>query len=154
MRTSQIYHLVKRDAILRNKFIGVFSADTYAYINEGFYIVNTDTSDLKGSHWVVYYVQNGITEFFDSCGKNGYYYGMEKGELFNNVVLQGSLPVCGYYCLYFCLLRCRGISMHSIVNNLKRPDSDIYVSKSVLKHFLTNNVKKGQCHSIDLDVNL
>jgi hypothetical protein len=142
MKTSHIYNLVKRDVILRNKFIGVFSADTYVYINEGFYIVNTDASDLEGSHWVVYYVEKGITEFFDSCGRNGDYYGMEKGVLFNNAVLQGILPVCGYYCLYFCLLRCRGVSMHSIVNNLKSHCSDMYVSKTVLKHFLTYSIKK------------
>ena len=142
MKTITIYNLVKRDMILKDKFIGVFSADTYDMLNEGFYIVNTDTSDLEGKHWVVYYVEKGIREFFDSCGKNGSYYGMEDGVLFNNEVLQGVLPVCGYYCLYYCLLRCRGFSMQSIVYNLKRCCGDIYVSNAVLKHFLTYNIKK------------
>jgi hypothetical protein len=142
MKTSHIYNLVKRDMTLRDKFIGVFAADTYRGVNDGFYIVNTDSSDLGGTHWVVYYVKRGITEFFDSCGKNGDYYGMKDGIFYNNVVLQGSLPVCGYYCLYYCLLRCRGISIQSIVYNLKRCCSDIYVSNFVLKHFLTYNIKK------------
>jgi len=138
MNTFNIYNLVKRDMLLRCKFRGVFASDNYVYNGDGFYIVNTDKACLEGTHWVVYYVENGTMEFFDSYGENGGYYGITDSILFNNVELQRSLPVCGYYCLYYCVLRCRGISMDRIVYNLKRLDSDIYVSNSVLKHFLTH----------------
>jgi hypothetical protein len=135
MNTLNIYNLVKRDIILYKYFRGVFSADCYILCKDGFYIVNSDQSFLPGSHWVVYYVRHGVIEFFDSLGKNSKYYGLKKARgLFNNIVLQGSMPVCGYYCIYYCLLRCRGICMKDIVNSLKRHDSDIYVMHTVLKH--------------------
>jgi hypothetical protein len=133
MNTLNIYKLVRRDAKLMEYFRGVFSADNYILNRDGIYIVNSAKSFLPGRHWVVYYVRNGSIEFFDSLGKNGEYYSLKNCSVFNDRLLQRDMPVCGYYCIYYCLLRCRGISMCCIVNSLKRHDSDIYVMHSVLK---------------------
>ena len=139
MNSFDIYKLVKRDIVLKKNFNGVFSADNFTPVSNGIYIVNTQPSYLKGSHWVVYYMENGLLEFFDSYGKNGVSYGLKNSITFNTRTLQQNISSCGYYCLYYSLLRCRGISLYRIVRSLLNNVCDIYVVKSVLKHFSISN---------------
>ena len=120
MNSKQIYSLISRDLVLNNNFRGVYSADTIYLHKNGFYIVNKDKSFMRGKHWVVYFKNDKHVEFFDSCGQNGYYYNMCESDVFNNINLQGKLPVCGYYCLCYCIMRCRGISIKNIIKTLAK----------------------------------
>ena len=135
MNSLQIFKMIKRDSILNRMFCGFYSADDVLPPINGFFIVNTAKSGHYGKHWVVVFKKNDYEEFFDSCGKNGSYYGLPKKKIYNKIRVQGNLPVCGYYCLYYSLMRCRGISMCRITHNLKKYNSDIYVLKNVMKHF-------------------
>ena len=135
MNTSDIYKFIFHDEKLEVIFKGVFSADNYNLERNGIYIVNIDKSSLPGTHWVAYYVADGLIEFFDSYGKNGNDYKLLNGNVFNTVVLQSNFTSCGYYCLYYSFLRCRGYSLCNIAASLKRNDSDHYVYNIVSKHF-------------------
>lgn len=94
-----------------------------------FYVLNTDTSDRRGKHWVAVYLNPYQPEFFDSLGHSPVFYHKEfeyllinhspnqPNYLYNSKRLQqfGS-NVCGLYCIYYIVLRDRGYSMHDIVN--------------------------------------
>lgn len=86
-------------------------------------IVNYDTCDKPGSHWVaVYFPTSGNKEFFDSYGMEPRQQEfisklLETGETNYNVFpLQGFSTVCGQYCAIFLLLRARGYSFDEIIS--------------------------------------
>ena len=135
MNSRQIYGLVKIDKLLYDNFCGVYAADTFNLNRNGFYIVNTAVSTHPGKHWVVYFKKGLYKEFFDSYGNNGNYYNMPDQTFFNTIRLQGDLPVCGYYCICYCMMRCRGISLRKITKMLKKNNSDVMVVKGIIKHF-------------------
>ena len=96
---------------------------------DNIYIVNTDPHWLPGEHWVTcYFPEDGPPEFFDSLGHGLEYYhsqfqkflltnNMEGYYIYNTCRLQGyGSNTCGYFCMFSCLLRARGIPMNTIVN--------------------------------------
>ena len=91
------------------------------------FIANVDTSEKPGSHWVAFYfTKDQKGEFFDSYGLSPSNYtgtfssfsnNNSKGWSFNSVTLQSiNSKVCGHYCLYYALFRCRNICMSTIVH--------------------------------------
>ena len=92
------------------------------------YIVNTDPHWLPGTHWVTcYFPTVGPAEFFDSLGHGPHYYysdfqvfllrNSNKGYVYNKKNIQAhDSKTCGYYCLFYCLHRARGIPMNHIIN--------------------------------------
>ena len=71
-------------------------------------IINLENHDQLGSHWVAYYKQGKISNYFDSYGnappplelqtylKNSdIYYNKERFQDYDD------LPICGYLCLHF-----------------------------------------------------
>jgi hypothetical protein len=140
MNSLQLYKLIQRDKTLKKMFCGFYNADDILPREYGFFIVNTDKRDGYGKHWVVFFINNEYTEFFDSCGEDSNYYGLTETQEFNSFRLQGDEPVCGYYCLYYCLMRCRYMEMNKIVFNLKKIKKsyrDFYIANKVLNHFIT-----------------
>jgi hypothetical protein len=49
-----------------NKFKGCFAQDEKFSIKNGYYVINTDTKDGRGIHWVALYVTNKTVYFYDS----------------------------------------------------------------------------------------
>ena len=91
------------------------------------YIINSDPSYRPGEHWIaVYFDKQGRGEFFDSYGLhpdfNGFTTLMNQNSnewIYNNKTLRSLFSVvCGYYCIYYVLLRCRGFCMRTIVSHL------------------------------------
>ena len=90
-------------------FQGVVSRDKIINcINEGFYVVNLDTSAGPGTHLVAMCIKPDIIEYFDSFGLNcpeeviylsdilGVNY------IYNSSQYQDLMSVlCGYYCIYW-----------------------------------------------------
>ena len=129
MNTLDIDRLMSNTAGYR----GTFSCDTLpSPLSSGdgrqrLMIVNTNPSDEPGEHWVALYV--------DSTGRRGEYFdsfGQRPATIFadymnnscsdywtyNKRQLQSIVSrVCGYYCVYFCMLRSVGIDMFKIVNS-------------------------------------
>ena len=61
-----------------------------------------------------------------------------KGWSFNSVTLQSiNSKVCGHYCLYYALFRCRNIDMSTIVHRFSKNKqrNDFLVKRFIEKHF-------------------
>ena len=105
-------------------FDGVFSIDNLPD-NPRLLVCNTDPSDKPGRHWIAIYVgEDGHGDFFDSFGRRPSCYFecyMNRNCLswnFNDRQLQSIVSkFCGHYCIYFCILRSRGVDMRKIVRS-------------------------------------
>ncbi|GIZ02244.1 uncharacterized protein CEXT_457031 [Caerostris extrusa] len=70
MNGNQIHFILSRDSAT-SPFLKVCNAsDKIPFIKEKKYafVVNSDESSEPGSHWLVFYCENGCIEFFDSFG--------------------------------------------------------------------------------------
>uniref|UniRef100_A0A914H3L9 Ubiquitin-like protease family profile domain-containing protein n=1 Tax=Globodera rostochiensis TaxID=31243 RepID=A0A914H3L9_GLORO len=91
-------------------------------------VVNTDTSQEVGTHWVALYVQTpSIVDYFDSFAD----WPPESAEIctflhrFKHVNRSGAClqsdrsSACGKHVIYFLYRRCRGWSLQQIVQHLR-----------------------------------
>jgi len=108
-----------------SSFDGVFSIDTLP-TSPRLLVCNTDPASKPGRHWVAIYVRDGRGEFFDSFGRapnaaavfEHYMNSYRSSWIFNNKQLQSVISrFCGHYCIYYCLLRERGVDMRKIVRS-------------------------------------
>lgn len=95
-------------------------------------IINIDTSDLPGSHWIALFANTdkNILEVFDSFGNNNIFYDRYLKTLtslkgyrlvINSDQIQSERTVlCGYFCLYFLYYRSRGISFQHIMERFEK----------------------------------
>ena len=143
MNTYQLQCSIDCDVEMRRKIIGVFAADEiprrFQSLPYGF-IVNTDPQQLPGKHWIACYVNsNKILETFDSYGLSpgtlspfiDHFMDTFERTLVSTKRLQSSdTNVCGQYCLFYLMCRCRGYSMKDITDlfsdNLKLNDQYVY----------------------------
>ena len=130
MDTIQLIRALKSDRIT-NQCLGDVVPWDYlpsVVLYPSVFITNTDDSSRGGSHWTAFYFNDlKEGEFFDSFGNPPEFYGQpfkrflnrnSISYIYNNMPLQSdSTTVCGQYCLFYCLHRCRGISMHNIVRS-------------------------------------
>ena len=88
------------------------------------YIVNSDTHQHPGHHWLAFYFpESGPSEFFDSSGQRpDFYHESFKNVLqniFNNKTLQCSYTKsCGLFALFYLWKRSQGHSMSHIVQRI------------------------------------
>ena len=72
LTTRQLDYLVRQDPYLELIFKGVFASDQLPKEKEiqtrSAYIVNVDTHDRQGSHWLRIFKENDQCEVFDSYG--------------------------------------------------------------------------------------
>ena len=115
MNTEDIDRLLRR--VCAKDFDGVFSADTLPE-NPRLLVVNTDPAHSPGRHWVCMYVDDGYGEYFDSFGMpptanfERYLNRHCSSSTFNRRQLQSVISrFCGHYCIYYCVLRSRGVDM-------------------------------------------
>lgn len=111
MDTISLCKLACGDKKIKHRFSGVYSADTLPHKRHAFskYIVNLDSRNKKGSHWISVFFKNDIAYYFDSYG----YPPSVKSILdflnrnsrkiyFNRVCYQDDFTTtCGYFSLYF-----------------------------------------------------
>lgn len=149
MNTKQIWNALSRNENTNNFFDGVFSIDTLKEIKEKpkLIICNTDPSSKPGEHWVLFFFNDNYVEFYDSYGNDISYYGTEfinfikkfvsLYELTNIQTQPDNTSLCGYYCLYYALLRCKNYSMKEIINNMIKNVKNI--KDIVMKNFYICN---------------
>ena len=66
-----INKILLSNKVTKDFFIGVFSSDTLpSYAQTGYYVVNLDTSQQPGSHWIEIKISKSKckNEYFDSYG--------------------------------------------------------------------------------------
>jgi len=141
MNTRQLECVINCDSVMKDKVIGVYARDQIPTRIESFpcgLIVNTDKSYLPGRHWLAFYFESkDKVEFFDSYGHSPEYFNFT-ADVYNNKRLQSSTSdVCGQYCLYFLLNRCRGLPMKAFVNQFGNnyQENDAFVNNFILQSF-------------------
>lgn len=127
MNNLSITNVLENDTDTKSTFKGVFASDKCPQTLQrgGCYVINTDPVAFTGRHWVCVYVprDNGSVEYFDSYGRPpttvpGIATFLRNQNVVHNTKQIQSLysDVCGHYCIYFLKRRCRGLSMHHIVD--------------------------------------
>lgn len=135
-----------------NCFIGVYPRDKLPKIDKipSALIVNTDTSDKPGEHWIAIFVSEKETIYFDSFGLPPYHEDIlnflqnTPGEIsFNTVTLQSaSADTCGQYCVLFVKMKCRGYTYEDLLAIFTR---NTFVNDYMVKHLAKTpvNYKRG-----------
>ncbi len=127
MNTNQIQKILQNNVYTRDVFAGVYPRDRMPRIVKNYpraYVCNTDPHDQDGEHWVAIYLdRDGTGEYFDAYGLppmharfvNFLNKNCAKSWTHNDQQLQGlTSHVCGQYCLFYLLHRCRGYPMMAI----------------------------------------
>lgn len=128
MNTHQIQCAIDCEQEMSKQIIGVFAADQIPFHRStpfGF-IVNTDPQSLPGKHWIACYVDsNNVLEIFDSYGNssnirslfiNRYMKDFHRTMINPKRLQSSNSRVCGQYCLFYLMCRCRGYTMTDITN--------------------------------------
>jgi hypothetical protein len=127
MNVVDIETILCNDAYVCPIFAGCFSSDALCDVTVDYpsaYVWNYDPSHEPGTHWVaVFITEDGKGEYFDSYGLapliSEFSTFLNDNTLswrINGRTLQGPTShVCGHYCIFYLLHRCRGRSMDSIV---------------------------------------
>ena len=134
-----------RDGLYSRRFSetdGVISVDTLPD-KPRLLVCNTDASDKPGRHWICMHFEAGRGEYFDSFGRRPtenferYLNRHCSSWTFNRRQLQSVISkFCGHYCIYYCMLRSRGIDMPKIVNSFTTDTglNDVLVHGFVCRH--------------------
>lgn len=129
-------------------FLGVFPSNCLPSIDDKLktfgLVVNTDSSDKNGTHWLAIVVQKGVCHYFDSFGglprvkHIRKFCEQFKSCLFNRMKHQQIQEItCGAYCVYVVneMLR-NNKSFRSVVSAFHRiKRDDVYVRKYLIRHF-------------------
>ena len=147
LTTTDIEILLNQDPVLR--FGGVKAYNEIPAKVESYpqgYVINTDPSHKKGSHWIsIYFDREMKCQYFCSFGTVpfGKTYDFVKANscsvTYNKYTIQSLFSsVCGYYSVYHLLLAARGRSLEDIVKNFDLQDplkNDNKVLEFVLAYF-------------------
>lgn len=140
MNNFEITQILEKDYMTGPLFGGVYACNqlplevTYP----GCYVMNTDPSYKPGEHWVAaYFCDDGQVEYFDSYGKSPtgpikHWLKRQAWDVhWSTYLLQGPwTAVCGQYCTFYLLKRCRGWDFADIAGMLDdddHKDSDQFV---------------------------
>lgn len=160
MDTAQLETILSTDKITRLQFRGVFPSDRLPHRLTHYpsaFVANVDPSSQPGSHWIAFYFdgkQQG--EFWDSYGQPPEIYSSDIVDFLNNNskrwtknnrMLQSlDSNVCGQFCIYYLVHRCRGFSMNSIVSRFDKKNTrlnDAIVFEFVHRHYLYSSQSKS-----------
>lgn len=136
LTSKDIYDAINDDVFSSKTFMGVYAKDRLPMIS--FYpcsfVFNTDPSSKPGQHWLaIYFNKDHSCEVFDSYGNPPEFYQLNqylnkwaKHYEYNNTRLQewGS-SMCGYYCIFFILLKNRFFSLNEVVDMFSKHDFGI-----------------------------
>ena len=134
-----INKILLSNKVTKYSFIGVFSSDTLpSYAQTGYYVVNLDTSQQPGSHWIAIKISKSKckNEYFDSYGLGPPTVRFKRFMKYNYIYiskrLQHSLSTtCAQWCIYY------------IWRNILKPfySKDFLINDHVLNLVVNNNFK-------------
>jgi len=148
--------LLKNKQSTKKYFRGVYPRDVLPKLGnrmpneENFYIVNFDTADEPGSHWVGMCLRRrGRNEYFDSYGLPPNYKEftdfLGKGYVHSKPDLQHELTsVCGQWSVFYVVRRCQGMTMVKIGKMFSPKEqlvNDMMVNNSIETEFDLDNLE-------------
>jgi hypothetical protein len=133
MNTLEILDKIRNDSVLGHVFVGVFPINLLPKVKHfpAALIINLDSSNLPGSHWVaLYFTKRKCCDYFDSYGRKpnisilSYITENTKSYTYNNICVQNLWSTnCGQLCLYFLIWRCRQIKFRQIILSMRNDDT-------------------------------
>ena len=112
MDSNQLNSYAKRMRF--TDFLGVFASDELSLLSKtdtGIVIVNTDSSENSGQHWISLCITNECILYFDSLNLN-FQFSVNISDFlvkFDKNVIMNAIPIqtndsinCGKHCLVFC----------------------------------------------------
>ena len=130
MDSKQLFQALVNNPQTKEYFDGVFSKDNLEdiVVKPTLIICNTDPSSKPGKHWILFYFENDVVDFFDSLGKHLSEYGKPFVKFVKRFSKQMNeckirtqpkgTDVCGAYCLFYALCRVKHYPMGKIVHSL------------------------------------
>ena len=143
--TKQLFKALTTNKTTRPFFDGIYAKDLLENIESPpqLIICNTDVSFEKGEHWVAFFFQNEICEFYDSMNKPLNFYGPEFVDFVKKFSVKcittkkRTQPVnsslCGLYCLFFAFHKCAGKSLSAIVKKMISKKNVVTFVKKMFK---------------------
>ena len=126
MDTSEIMDLMMKDKKIKKNFKGVYPIDLIPENLDypSLIVVNLDSSEKKGSHWVVlHYISNHIVEHFDSIGRKpeehiiSILFKKILTYKYNHKRLQSLYTnTCGLFCLFYSYYSARNEDMITVLD--------------------------------------
>ena len=141
---------MEQDRWIRERFRGIYPIDLIPknLPSKSIIIVNQDTSNQKGSHWVViHYTSDAIVEYFDSVGKppklevQNLLLSQDMMYMYNNRRLQSyNTYTCGLFCLFYSYYSCRGVNLNGILRHFSDNllHNELLVSRFFVERFHMN----------------
>jgi len=126
MNTNEILYVLESDAATKSICGGVFASDKLPSVVSVpcAIVVNLDPSTKPGSHWVAIHIDaNRNADYFDPLGMrppvgpiHDFLVGNSHRLLISAQKVQGNLSAaCGPHCLFYLLLRSRGLKYPKIM---------------------------------------
>jgi len=121
MNTQQIERLLHDT----KRFDSVYSTDTLP-VKPRLLVCNIEPSHLPGNHWIAIWVDDDAErgEYFDPLGRSPpetlsrYMNFVCANWTYNSRQLQSIVSAfCGHYCVMFCMLRSRNVTMNDFVSS-------------------------------------
>ena len=121
LNSSQINRIMEKDPYAGPRYGGTFAVDQLpaALRTRTGYIVNTAPSNHSGIHWIAVYCGDTMDEYFCSYGSDPppeVVQALKRGFKHTHGITQGSSDLCGYYCILYLFVRCRGVSLEQFMD--------------------------------------
>ena len=123
------------------------------------FIINTDPSNMPGSHWLAFYSpfgEHSRLECFDSFGEPASNYGLVDNVAFNSISVNttqfqaNNTASCGFFCIFYILHRAtRQRSISSILNvmhHVQPSKVDNYVKSFVKVYWPFPTTPEAHCN--------
>ena len=138
LNSIQLHKILTTDKFTKQCFRGVFARNMLPKkaLYPSCLIVNTDPSNKPGGHWLaIYYNHNGESEFFDSYGLHPFFYGLDtylektssKWTQNKKQIQSFYSNLCGYYCFFYLIAKCRGYSLDEM--NFNEKELNLFLKK-------------------------
>lgn len=131
LSSEQLASALLKNNVTKKYFGGIVARDILCKITKRprYIVCNTDIVSGEGKHWIVFFFPPhalDTVEMFDSLGKGVDEYPEEFRAFVNKFASQCQIvtkriqplntSLCGHYCLYYILYRCKGIPMNIILD--------------------------------------
>lgn len=136
LTTEDLNRILGENNVTRKSYLGTFPACVFPDTRTNSYSFISNTSnhlDLKGEHWVAWFINKDTVKFFDSFGRSPtdstfyeHFYNFTKKFKkleYSKRRIQGWTSVaCGYFCVHFIYSSCLGFKFLNFLNDYSGND--------------------------------